>query len=77
MGLECSEPPGPYLPDVHVQHGAFAPDGAVLDVASGGESQEPQEAEGQSLAGHSGGTGGEFWLLIPSAGPVFIVLAPT
>lgn len=59
-GSECSEPSRTYLPDVHVQHSAFAPDGAVLDVASGGESQEPQEAEGQSLAGHGGGTGGIF-----------------
>lgn len=56
-GREVSQPTGTYLPDVHVQDGAFAPDGAVLDVASGGESQEPQEADGERLAGHGCGVG--------------------
>jgi len=47
-----TQPTGTYLPDVHVRHGPLTPDGAVLDITSGGERQPPQQAAGERLVEH-------------------------
>lgn len=49
---------GAHLAHVEVQHGPLAAQGAVLDVAGGGQRQEAEQAAGKAGSGHGEGAWG-------------------